>query len=148
MEFVYLGERRHGQQRVERYWMVFEVRESVQRFNTAHLPFRTAEETSGFTGAHPHHPPGNDKTSINRGFQVGPSPSPVVRMSVSVVGMNNAAMEAYIHLILRYRQTENDDVVWRYLKANSNTDPPLSLHTARVGSSVNCRTRNYLTSRM
>lgn len=50
--------------------VISEVWGSVQRFNRAHLPFGTTEETSRVTGAHPHHPPGNGDQRINQHSQV------------------------------------------------------------------------------
>lgn len=59
--FAHLSERCHSKQRVVRDGMVSEVRRRTQRFDTAHLPFRTTEETSRVTWPHPHHPPENKR---------------------------------------------------------------------------------------
>lgn len=58
---AHLSERCHSEQRVVRDGMVSEVRRRTQRFDTAHLPFRTTEETSRVTWPHPHHPPENKR---------------------------------------------------------------------------------------
>lgn len=56
---AYLSERGHGQQRVVCDGVVSEVWRRTQRFNTAHLPLRTTEQTSRITRPHSHHPPGD-----------------------------------------------------------------------------------------
>ena len=57
--YTHLGERGHGQQRVVRDGVLFEVWGCVQGLDAAHLALGPTEQAARVTGAHPHHPPGH-----------------------------------------------------------------------------------------